>query len=395
MNFEDLINLADVDATFRETIRHHYMLGTYQIDKLRIRFDGSEYSNIFSDSFIIGKFTVAAKFLRNFGDMIKKLEYSNKPMIFTPNETEIIDGYIEQYCSPTLEHIVFMNAGQYLISEAKQQFTNVNSVEIMHFSTFEKLELRRIFPKMEQLKISINYPVDLTSVVREYPNLRHLEAYEWGDAMDNTALLHLIELNSGLQALTLNNFPKYLQRINENLPNLKSLALTWNPVNDLPSHRYMPTVHFKNVTNFYLNVRAGTLFENDLDIPITFERLEVLEIDTNNIGPPIQRFIEGNEHLTHLTMTSTLTDASQLSLALDTINEANALMRVITIRWVRGVDVESVQKLFEIDSMQKIIFVVGKGGRDLVDVENVIPSGWWIIDVIPLEWVQHLTIARK
>lgn len=393
LNIEDLINLADVNVDFHEMIRHHYMIGIYQIDKLRIRFDEPTQSAIYSDSFIIGKFDVAEKFLRHFGDLITQLEYSNNPTIFKSNEADIIDRYIEQYCSPTLNHIDLINAGRYLVTDAKQPFTNVISVGLMQFASFDKLALNRIFPNMQRLQISINYPIDLTAWLQEYPHLCHLDVIEWGDPMNNTALLDLLQLNSNVRALALNNFPQHLQQINDHLPNLKALTLKWDYVNDLPLNwPNMPIVHFKNVTEFHLNVRAGTLYANALHVPVTFERLEVLDIVTTHISPPIRTFIEQNKQLTQISVPA-LCDASQFLLALETISEHSKL-RVITIRWMKGFNTQSMQRLCEIDSLKKMKLVVEKTAN-LDDVRNAIPNEWKIYDVISSKWLEHLTIVRK
>lgn len=169
------------------------------------------------------------------------------------------------------------------------------------------------------------------------------------------------------------------------------MTLAWNLVNDL--NRNAQIVYFKNIVKFHLIVRAGTLFENDLNIPIICDRLQVLEMDTSYITLPIRRFIEQNKQLTQILLHNTWRNLSEFSLALDAISEHSALEKIL-IKWIQGVDLLTFQRLFGFESLRKIIFVVDKG-MNLTDIENVIPSEWAIIDVELLQWVKHLTIVRK
>lgn len=120
---------------------------------------------------------------------------------------------------------------------------------------------------------------------------------EWGSYSTVTLLPDLILLNPHLRSLKLNYLPttELLYFIDENLPQLDSLAITCDLDNIMSDSEYLHMKHVKNFTIF-LHGRSRK------HIPITFERLEMLQIQMGAFHDEVGHFIQQNDKIRILSL---------------------------------------------------------------------------------------------
>lgn len=311
------------------------------------------------------QYTSIEQLLRNFGHLITKLEFSSLP--FTQREVQLINWQIAKYC-PNLQKISLSNVDFYLISETNQTFQNVVSVDLKYHHFTDILELDRIYPHMERLKIVSRFPVIFKSVVRSYPHLKHLEINEWGTSHESLLIQDLLELNPQLESLVIGGYPKLnvLKNAGERLENLTSLALTVRSSNIDGAH----AAHFPNVRDFTLHIGWETIESLD-HVPITFNHLEVLRISTSLSFENVANFIKVNEHLKVLAIYTTQTFSSVLK-----VLHGLADLEEIRLKWSKNIATADVLSLLnDFAKLNSVTFVVSIE-EDFNDLLEIVPSEW-------------------
>lgn len=210
-------------------------------------------------------YSAAEKFLSILGNVIKRLaiEYVSIP----PLRHREIGNLVNLYCFESLLEIEVNNCGEGALDRMEKRFKNVESV--IFDGEWQKLKnnslsFGQLFPAMQRLTLiySDGYILDYN-----YPKLTELIFIS-----PNPNLSRLLQNNPQIQAMTLrDSSTEFLQIINENLPNLTTIA--FDVPNDLNDYNGSKII-FYNVTKASINDFSWNFRSNKFH----FEQLETLEV---------------------------------------------------------------------------------------------------------------------
>lgn len=395
LNMRELVNMADEDASTRQTIADH-MKHVYHIHDVLIRLDHPELTE--TDTVSISNFEVAHKFLHHFGHMITKLEFSNIYGLFTMEQLKMLQTDIEKHCAKTLEHITLIGVGNYLLSETKEVFPCVTQVSLRSIDyPADNLELNRIYPMMERLEIHVHYPRSLPSIVRHYPNLKHLRVEEYGNRLYNEYVHDLIDMNPQLVCLHLNTFPDvpFLRFIREKLPNLESMELTCNTFDRVHRQRNeREVVHFESMRNFSLH----TPLNCPRPIPVSFDHLEKITVDyiCDVCEPTIRELFERNPRarIASISIVGELyprifTKMIELMHILPELEE-------VEMPWTHHISTTDMMRMMtDFEKMKKVMFRVPKGIDSKAMEVIAMPTGWEMMEMKVHPFHHIFTYVRK
>lgn len=374
------------------------------IPKYRLNEHIIHFKRVDDDDYVTGyyiwHFGRIRKFLRNFGHLITKLDFPST--CFTLDEIKLLNIDIAEYCSISLEKVALSGVGSHLISETNHTFNNVVSVDVRYHHFDDNLELDRIYPKMERLKITSRYPFTFSSIQHTYPHLKHLEINNWGTLAESVILKSLLQLNRQLESLQIDGFPEIyvLEYASEQLTNLVSLSLGCYAYRFRDSEGFAihsnatQNIHFRNVRKFTLGVGWEALQSID-QIPITFEQLEILEISWPTSFEKIVPLITPHNRLKILSIP--LTDTKQSYSNVLTVVNALAELEEIRLQWSSRISVvETLRIMHDFQHLKMITFVVSTGG-EYDDLMDLIPNEWQFYEKFYNEIVEmyYLTFERK
>lgn len=391
LEFSELLSVADVNANFRSLIAAHYMIAKHHINKKILLIKDNHPPFITAQVINIGQYDTIRTMLRNFGDLITSIEFAT--IHLSTMEVNVISHDIEKYCAKSLVQLKLTDVGIYLTGEVKQTFENIRNVILWQYDYVDNMELDRIYPMMEQLTFDVIYPIEMTSLIRFYPHLKHLEFNEFGSYAEDSVLLEVLQCNPQLRTLHLNRFLESndLQVISENLVHLESLGLAIYPRSNNNDPSESQIVHFKNVNQFKITVEHVIIVDENQQIPITFGNLEAIEIFSTKLYEPLQKLIERNNNLKAISLPWTETMRSFLRI----VNVFNRLSHLeeITVKWSNGINADDTLRLFNGNrSLMKITFIVSVQHCD--DLLAVIP-GEWEKDNIQVDYqVNYVTVIR-
>lgn len=378
LKFNELLNQADKSTRSQQLIERHFMIGKYRVHEniihLNKLYDGDDITGYF-----LWQYVSTEKFLRNFGHLITKLEFSS--VSFTQQEIRLINQQIVQYCSESLKEISLVNVGFHLIGETGETFQNVVSVNVRYHEIADNLKLDRIYPHMERLKIVSRYPLNSNSLVRSYPHLKHFEITDWGTSAESQQIQQLLELNPQLESLRIDGFPELnvLIDASERLVNLTTLGLTLRSRNFRDANGHVipldatKTVHFECVRSF--TVTIGWEAVESLDhAQITFKQLENLHILSSLSFDKVAKFIESNKHLKVLAIPNV--DTTQLFSNVLEVLRGLSDLEEITLKWSKNIATANVLSLLTaFEKWNKITFVVSIKEKSN-ELFNIVPSEW-------------------
>lgn len=378
------------------------MIPKYRVNEHIIhlkRMDDEDYVT----GYYIYQFRVIHKLLRQFGHLFTKLDFPST--CFTLEQVELINIDIAEYCSSSLEKIALSGVGSHLISETNRTFNNVVSVDLRyHHFEDNNLELARIYPKMETLKIMSRYPFTRNSILHTYPHLKHFQINNWGTPAESAIMKSLLQLNPQLETLLIDGFPEFyvLEYASEYLTNLQSLSLGCFVYRFRDSAGYgihlnatnTQNIHFSSVRNFTLTVGWEALESID-QIPITFEQLEYLEISWSTTFETIVPLITPNNRLKVLSIP--LTDTRQSYSNVLTVANDLAELEVIRLQWSNRISVDDTLRIMhDLQQLKMITFIVSTGD-EYDDLMQLLPNEWQFYDKFYNEIAEkyYLTFERK
>lgn len=373
LQFDELLNLAGVNSRFHHLIGH-YMLAKHNIHKKVLRLRNVDHPSITANAINIGKSVTILRFLRHFGHLITKLEYTHKH--HTTIEHLKIKHSIQRYCARTLLDIKMSSQRSYLIGDVNNPFEKVINVDLA-IGQFDRdnLQLHRVYPHMERLNFSIpagsdNAMITMTSLAQLYPHLKHLE---FSEITGDSNLRLIVRANTQLNSLTLNMCPtvELLQFLDVTLADLKVLSISCDA-----AFEWASSVSMKSVRNF-------SIISMDRDhepkiltkFPITFNRLEEIDIVTSTILHVPISLIKQNRRVKVLSIHA-VEAIDSYSRVLEIINQLNEL-EVLRVTWSSEISaMETLQFLNRVPNrVQKINFIVTQR-TFYSDLLTILPNQW-------------------
>lgn len=366
--------MADSEPRLSELIRHHYMIPKYHIDRLYVRFNRCGKTSIDERSLFIRNVDTILKFTLHFGDLITKLLYSTRDCVFTTEESDAIANHIEQYCSKTLVELQLIHPQLHLIGKTSSVLERVKRLQIWRFDDCDKLDIARIFPLLEDLRIDSDIDLNgFRSLARSYQHLQHLELFILGRLENGSAVQEIFKFNPQLHSLVL-DFPdlESLHIISQSLPRLEQFELFYSTKTDRNTTAPQ-NANFKSVKTFKITFN-GDRSDNNRVIPITFDQLETLEIISECLSNPIQAFIDHNKGLKRLSLPRIFEEADYVRAA-TTISRLSALEELF-IAWSNEFDI-----LHRIGKSNSNLKKIISNGRHSNDTSVLDSTNWQLINV--------------
>lgn len=329
-----------MNQRYKDVITEHIIKGKLRFHEKEIVITGESsfqrsasstwLSNISSDSIMITNFEEAINVLRNFGYLITKLKFYSTRRSFTSSNSADIVNAIGEYCSNELKQFRIWQVKSHLVNKWNKTFDNVVNVTIHddYTSGDQFLQINRIFPNVERLDIEwldIKNPNE-TFIVQHYPYLMHLECIIGKVNEKSTLVENLLKLNPHLRSLKVKNMVdiEVLRFVNETLPELEKLTFVAES-NDFYGVRNGSSVsdssvHLKNVKELTMVFFAS--LENSqkpLRFPVTFDRLEALDLSIEIFGNEALDFLKQNTHLKKLSLPRNKITYGQLNEIVDSL----------------------------------------------------------------------------
>lgn len=222
----------------------------------------------------------ALQTLRNFGDLISRIEFSK--------DNQQIHDYVDEYCNETL---ICIQMGSRFF---QKPFTNVKSVKCNLMCVLEKnICLEQTFPNMRELTLESRCSESIHNglFVKHCRNLEYFKFTRyidpWSFALDNECvevLKSFLRLNTQLKHLSLDcidNMDISIFEVISKFPNLENLELNVKHVNFLKFFDGKK-ITFRNVKHFIIAKDFNCLITRNTilkEIPFLFDHLESLEVN--------------------------------------------------------------------------------------------------------------------
>lgn len=339
-----------------------------------IRFEliPGRYTKLYGNEIGIHSINTIVNILKARGFLIQRLSFDGYQL--SPTEALRISQHIEENASDSLIdlRLIDIDGVDYLLADTNTTFTDIKSLEITRGFYTDNLRLHQIFPKLEELFFTPTNDSQIQSIQRHYKELQHLAFYSLN--YDNVNLQPLLQLNPQLQRLSLNTMPNLatLQCIDDNLPNLSTLDLqcAWHGCSR-PFENLEP-IHLNYVQNFIISIGDYVPY----NIPITFDRLESLDIDAKEFRGSVVQLIRENRHVKALSLP--IFEPADFKCMVEIVRELPAL-REITFTWSEGVatcdQLVMYRLLTKADKLNVIKFRM-ETGDNFEKLTTLIPNEW-------------------
>lgn len=374
LEFTDLLAVSELNPRFKQLIETHYMLPKYHIDDKLIRFAQSP-SHVETDEITIFASNHIQRLLTNYGHLIRKIVFSG--IFFNITEVEMINQNIVQYCSKSLVELRLIDAGTHLLSDATTIFDNVTAINLRLYQS-TKLQLQRIYPKLAKLTLTVGETFILPIIDESYSNLMHLVFMEFADFTNDSYLINLIQLNPQIRHLHLNRMPTidFAHLIQANLEHLQTLQVAYNPVGVIEWYaQHNQSIHFKTVKHLIVSIQhSGHSFHR---FPMTFEKLEVLDIDLMSFYHVPIGLIQQNPHLKMLSIPLRFVINRQT--ILNCIYDLRELNEMKT-NWGSEIRADVIRLMTELRHLTRITFYVLDGEKD--NLLGSISDEWRMVNLL-------------
>lgn len=247
--FEDLIDIAETFPQFRELIRQH-AISKYHINTKWIRYygtnmiDSSIYSDDNSDSIRIYDNTTSTttlpRFLQHFGQLISRIEISNRKYD-SGSSTKSISDAINKYCSESLKEMTLWYDSDWdaLAQKPFKQLTNLLLLSFSWNCENNIKNLTELFPSLENVAFE-HYGSDVSLLKcfkQHFPHLEYVRLPYYIKRKPNNSIDtfdQFMELNPQIRGVHMketvfdSDILDLLRLTSEKLPNLEILGIQTN-----------------------------------------------------------------------------------------------------------------------------------------------------------------------
>lgn len=342
---------------------------------VRFAINADEKSHTYKNEILVKDVNSMLAMLQTKHNSIKRLKVDGYDL--SRDDAETISHHIAQNASTSLiELSVDFLFDDYLLVAANHTFANVKSLSIIGGHQSDVLRLHEIFPNIEKLFLFRTNERPMESLQRQYPQLIELSFYSLD--YDNVNLQPLIQLNPQIRHLKLNAIPNIatLECIEQYLPNLETLNIQCNARGC--DRQYFERIHMSHVKHFIINLSQ----RDTKRIPITFERLESLQIDGKFVSDAAARLIENNRFVRKLALPSVIM-AEEFKRVVDMAIELPTL-KEITLAWWGGFDPLDVHRLFDAANHLYVVrFIVDRFCREKFMV--LASSRWKLVSEVEID----------
>lgn len=402
LNFDDLLNLAEMNAHFQELILAHYIIPRYHFADHRISisvdwtielidsFDNSKYSN---------DYTKTVRILRTFGSGIDSLNvhfmsYANEDSMRIANE-------VNANCANALKEIVLYNVGDGILSDWENAFTQAKSVIFKGFVLDKDLtiNLNEFFPQMQRFELTSYGQTNLICLEKHFPHLKYFAFRSLNDQQSDVSIRRFIRLNQQIRELQLGGIGdfKLLRYSNEMLPHLDYLVLE-NRMSNLINLNDNGFIRFGKVKKFKLTLSHDEAFDRNgpNQVPhIEFCQLESLEL-VSTVYASINELIEfilRNKALENLAIANSELSIEQVKYLLRHLPRLNSITIEIKRRSI-GNEMRKFLLNTRNHQVRNITISIRINGIDRDVVMSVFPNTWIFSGERSSGFRQFLSFAR-
>lgn len=285
LTLPDLLNVVDSDENLLEpsiwAFRHNFgrekfvLEGSmFSLPRKTFNFSTPEQQRL-SKSIDIWDYDVALKVLNYFGDSISRIAINYNSM--TPDQITNIDRYIVEKSVKRLREIEFVSNSLEL--KSFKPLRNVETVTFRASSIMSFIDLNKLFPKMRRLELRPRFIADSKMITTHFPHLEFIVIHLTdcpGFKKDQVEIL--LDKNPQIMGVQVGFCdPKFLETINNKLPNLQVLQLGGLMFNFFESD--IEPVHFVNLKKFSVSL-SKDLHQTPEHFPFVFgEKLEEIELE--------------------------------------------------------------------------------------------------------------------
>lgn len=374
LDFDELVNVAVTSDRFCEIITNRYMIPVFRIHE-KVILAVSESPTDTGKTIVIKNIQTIALFLRTFGHLISTLQFTTKSSR-NLDDIEQINDYIIEYCSETVIKLELDSQSARLTTNSSKIFKRLTKLKLDYWVYFERMNINRNFPVLEELTIDTPYP--LPDIIGQfYSNLNCLHLLTSRVDASDSAIKKVLRLNSQLRALTIQGVPSFtlLKFISEISMNLEQLSIGYRMKGlNLTNGE---TIHFEHLKSFSLHSKDWV--EQAHEASITFKNLEKLELLSYNFFP--NNLLKHNFELKSISLPL----ASAVT-ALQILMQAGPFRRLEEVKMQWSDDLNNIlirQMADRFRSLQRIIFIVHvvRGNELGLDaISDRLKSDWRVID---------------
>lgn len=282
MRIGELVAAADANETYArfavDIFQRRHSSRVVRFDNLKDKIVSWTLPiQIIDQSITIRQMDVALSILKYFGQLIPSIEIHHSDLYTAQSDPKEFYNHINLYCADNLKSLKLNTNDEHLFAGMTKPFAQVETLSIAgRFESFasETLTFSELFPRVRDLNLEPDQIDDKSSTDQAFPHLETLSIAFHYNVLLEEDFEKLMRKNAQIRKLSVSySSPKFIQTVNEILPNITDLRLL-----DYNRHNESVTgynVTFKHVTNFAVSMRLGNLPEN-----IFFENLKELRVDS-------------------------------------------------------------------------------------------------------------------
>lgn len=297
----DLIDLLNVSDLSTNTMDAAKMVFAKKFSKYLLKIRGMESpAPIEVDHTVISISSVSecTKFLRVFGDSVKKLQLEYFIDVQLTADWNEVKSLIYGKCAKHLTELRVVNCDEQMFAGIESPLTSITKLRISCSRLGKCMELDKWFPSLVQMEMKHND--GCLHIVNHFPYLSFLamnipfaclSSADIETMFKSTPQLQTLSLSGGIDA-------KLLQFISENLTNLKNLCLYDFHLEDEQDD----IVIFQSVEK--LHITTGLLSFLPNEIPFAFQNLKELRVYSDSLGSEWIDFVLEQSNLERLALNS-------------------------------------------------------------------------------------------
>lgn len=304
LDASELIDTADTIADLGVFITREFMMAKYRIHEKTVHIEANDRAAITSDhsQITVNSHEMAVKVLRNFGHIMTKVSVNGRQM----EQPALVDIYqaIDEHCSKSLYTIAFTVIPINPFATWTKPFEFVDTLALTHvLEQVVDIEVAAILPNLQTLDVVVHKAAQLSLIATKFASLHHFRLRLDNSSEENPFLMHFFDENPQLRSIDLETLRTIddLHLVNRKLPNLQRFRLLTRP-----QHLFQPVncenvVRFKNVREFDVS-HIVDAHATAPCIPLTFDKLETLQLLTVKLTHQWMGFIVRHKTLRHISM---------------------------------------------------------------------------------------------
>lgn len=157
MNFDQFIKLFDLNAEFRATITDEYVISTYRLHHVTVKFLDltDQPTQVQGTVFQMTQYESGLLLLKHFGHLIMNIEFGTRS--YSHPQTMQIAHYIHRYCADTLHEFNVHGDKLAAVLTQRVHFSSLHSFT-MHIRDTDKFAVGYTFDQLASFEVDATWP---------------------------------------------------------------------------------------------------------------------------------------------------------------------------------------------------------------------------------------------